>query len=384
MPRKLIALTGDTHADQHSRFDEHNRIMGWVAQDAADRGCSLMMHSGDVWERASTVAERLGVSDYVRATAEHMAFLVIGGNHDNFGDIEWIGRLRGKHPIVSVTRPQVVQIAGCSVACVPWPRKATLLAALGITSREAGDKAAVDALRDVLRGLGMMLDGLPGPRLALAHCMLRGSRTSISQPPLTGCDMELGLEDLGLLRAAFYALGHIHLGDGNEWLIDGDPAAFPGAPRRCNYGEVEGKSYIVTTFDDDKLVSWERIPTPCIPMLHVSAVWENGTLLDSGTAVDVRGAEIRLRYTTPSDQREGAAGAAAGLRDAYLAAGAVLVKVEPLVITEQRARAPELALAVTLTEKLEALWGAQGFDPGARRAALLDKVHQLEEVARAS
>src|SRR6188768_1645075 len=118
---KHIALVGDTHADQSSRFEEHNRIMAWIAADAAARGCSLAMHSGDVWEGPSSVSERLAVSDYVRAFAEHMAFLAIGGNHDNMGDIEWIGRLRGRHPIVSVTRPEVVRIAGCNVACLPWP-----------------------------------------------------------------------------------------------------------------------------------------------------------------------------------------------------------------------------------------------------------------------
>ena len=381
---KHIALVGDTHADQHSRFDEHNRIMAWIAADAAARGCSLMLHSGDVWERGSTVAERLAVADYVRAVAEHMAFLAVAGNHDNPGDIEWIGRLRGRHSIVSVTRPEVIQIAGCNVACLPWPRKAQLLAALGITSREAGDQAAVAGLKDILRGLGLALAELPGPNLLVAHCMLRGSRTSISQPPLTGCDLEIGLEDLGLVGAAFYGLGHIHLGAGNEWLIEGAPAAFPGSPRRCNYGETESKGYIVITFDGDKLVGWERIETPCAPMLHVSAAWRDGEFAHDLGDADVRGAEVRVRYATAQDERVGAAARAAEFEQSLLDAGALMVKVEAIVLTEQRARAPELAKAVTLDEKLAALWTAKSFDPGARREALLDKVHQLEEQAHAS
>lgn len=384
MALKHIAVVGDTHADQSSRWDEHNRVMGWVATDAAARGCSLALHSGDVWEGPSSVTERLGVADYVRAFAEHMPFLVVGGNHDNWGDIEWIGRLRGRHPIASMVKPGVVEIGGCSVACLPWPRKAWLLAALGITSREAGDQAAVQALRDVLRGLGAELEGRPGPQLLLAHCMLRGSRTTISQPPLAGADMELGLEDLGLVRAAFYALGHIHLGDGNEWDIAGAPAAFPGSPRRCNYGEIEPKGYIVATFEGDQLVHWERVPTPCAPMLHVSAVWDGSTFTHDLGAADVRMAEVRVRYTTAKDQHTGAQARAAELEAQLYGAGAVDVKVEPLVITEQRSRAPELAQALTLTQKLEALWQAQSFDPGDRRQALIDKVHQLEEASRAA
>lgn len=378
---KNIAIVGDTHADEHSRFDEHNRIMGWIAQDAAARECSLMLHSGDVWERGSTVRERLAVADYVRAVAEHMAFAVVGGNHDNFGDIEWIGRLSGRHPILSLTRPDVIELAGCRIACLPWPRKATLLAALNVTVRDAGDQAAVQALRDVLRGLGLALEGFDGPRLFLGHCMLRGSRTTISQPPLTGCDLELGLEDLAMVRAAFYALGHIHLGAGNEWLIGEDPAAFPGSPRRCNYGEVEPKGYIVAKFEGARLVGWERIETPCTPMLHVSAAWEGDRLLVEDGACSVVGAEIRLRFTTPHDQQTAARAAAGELRDKLLSLGAASVKEEAVVITEQRARAPELTRAQTLDEKLAALWGAKGFDPGERCVPLLDKVRALEEAS---
>jgi hypothetical protein len=108
-------------------------------------------------------------------------------------------------------------------------------------------------------------------------------------------------------------------------------------------------------------------------------VWEQDRLLISEGALNVEGAEVRLRYTTPSDRRDAAAAAALELRDQYLAGGAVLVKVEPIVITEQRARAPELAQALTLEDKLEALWRSKNFDPGARREALFQKVHDLQE-----
>lgn len=412
-----VALVGDSHCDEHNRFDEHNRIMEWTVRDAAARGCSLFLHSGDVWERKSSPLERLAVADWVQLGSEFFDQVIVCGNHDTPEDIEWIGRLRPRHrlkAIHAVTRPMTILVGGAVVVhCLPWPRKAYLAAGADASvTHGQSDGAARQALTNVLRGFatGAAASATARhPSIVLAHCMVRGSRVSSAQPPLVGMDFELSLEDLALARADYYALGHIHLCQ--EWSIGsviagvavndsmpmvaggrvshqvgielsgrGAPVVYPGGPRRVTYGEMEPKGYVVITFGDDgKLVRWERVPTPCTPMLHISGAFADG-VLETDEPEDIQGAEIRLRYTVAPDLREQARATAQGARARMLAVGgAVAVKVEEQVEVEARARAPEVASAVTLKQKLEAHWAAKGFDPGPRREALLTKLAQLED-----
>jgi exonuclease SbcD len=386
-----VAVIADSHWDEHSRFEECERLHSAIAADAESRGVDLVLHAGDVFERKSTPLEREKAFAWFQRMANIAPVMVVRGNHDALDDLPLLERLEARHPIGVEQEARVVGlnirrhdapafVDTVAIACVAWPRKAALLAAFGSQSHEDGERSAAEALRMVFRGLGAEMAEHRGSRLLLMHAMVRGSVTSTGQP-LVGCDLEVGLEDLALVGADAYLLGHIH--KGQQWEIGGAPCVYPGSPRRTSFGEMEAKGYTLLTVEGHQATA-EFIELPCTPMVHISAVWEQGQWVAQQLEQPPAGAEVRLRYTVPSDEREAAAAAAGKLRDDLLAAGAVLVKVEPIVITEQRARAPELAKAVTLEEKLAALWAAKGFDPGARRESLLDKVHQLEEVARAS
>src|SRR5690606_13824034 len=223
--------------------------------------------------------------------------------------------------------------------------------------KEVGEAVAGDALRAVLRGLGQELRRQSGPRLFAAHAMVRGSITSTGQP-LVGCDMELGLEDLALVGADAYALGHIH--KGQRWEIEGRPVVYPGSPRRTAFGELEPKGYTILEWDAGH-VRDTFIEAPATPMIQLEGKWLDGQLVGLEHR-SLRGAEVRLRYSVPSDRREEAAVQARAWRDRILE-DAVSCKVEEVVIAEARARAPEIARAMTLADKLAAYWSAKGFDP---------------------
>jgi len=211
---------------------------------------------------------------------------------------------------------------------------------------------------------------------------VRGSVTSTGQP-LVGCDLELGLDDLALVGADFYALGHIHMPQ--AWSIAGAPVVYPGSPRRTAFGELEEKGYVIVEFNGREVVSVERVPTPCTPMIQFASAWRDGHLVLDQAGLDVAGAEVRFRYSVPSDEREAARSAAAVLRDALLGQGALLVKVEEMVSTTVRARTPEIADALTLSDKLSALWVSQKNAPANdRRPRLLSKVLELEEKTNAA
>lgn len=379
-----IAIIADSHFDEGSRFDECVRIHDWIAEDAASRGCTSWLHAGDIYERKSTPKERASAADWVQRMADFVGpGVIVRGNHDAVGDLPLLGRLDTHGCGVSVVEDaRVVRLGGVSVACLAWPRRGNLHSLLGAVDRDTVEAAAGDALRSVLRGLGeeLAVSRPDDAKILLSHAMVRDSRTSTGQP-LVGCDFELGLHDLALAKADFIALGHIHLGQ--DWDVGGAPAVYPGSPRRTAFGESEAKGYVVVEFDGSRLVGWERVETPATPMIHL----EGDHFPDSGLELtgmehwfrsSLSGAEVRMRYRVQCDQRDAAKAAAGECRERFLAAGATNVKIEEQLLVEQRARAPEVAAAATLAEKLERFWGSKGFEPGARRDALLGKLGELE------
>lgn len=384
--RRLVGLLGDTHADETKRWDDHCRVMTWIAEDMRARGCDLTAHTGDVFEGpdVSSPRERDFIDRWSLEVASRRPCVFVAGNHDNRQDVVALGRLRGLHPIVAVDTPAVHVLAGITIGMLPWPRKANLLASLGRPVSPAESSAlASDALCAILRGLGDVMDEHTGPRLVACHAMIRGARTDHDQP-LVGADMEIGYDDLArLTRAHFVACGHVHAQQ--EWLVDGVPVVYTSAPRVCTFGQVGPKGYVVAAFDDDRLVGWERVATPYRQLLLTKATWVprevgHGFEWEIPIPADhVRDAELRVRYVVDADQQDGARRAADELRDHLLADGAIDVKIEPQVRPVSRARAPEIAKATTNADQLRE-WlrvRAIALEP-TREARVLGRLEEIE------
>lgn len=381
-----LAFVTDNHFDSNSRFEETVRIHGWIAEDAARRGCTGTILGGDLFEGKSDPEERNAAGEWLLRMAELGPVVGVKGNHEIDADLDIFCRLSGRHPIRFHDRPSLDRIGEVAIACVPWPRKAHLLALLGPASVQESSAAAQQCLRQIFLGLAEELDALPEcGRLALAHVMIDGARTDHDQP-IVGADMNVSLSDLALLRADFYACGHVHAFQG--FRIGDAPGIYGGSPRHNNWGEPTEKSYAILEFDGPRLVGWERVPTPATPMVLLEAVWEGP---DRAFCRNIpvgdfeRGAEIRLRYRVESDAREPARAAALKVAEVLRERGAVDVKVEEEVIPKTRARTPEVAAARTLPDQLAAFWASRGEDLSpARRERLLVKLGQLEEEARAA
>lgn len=383
---KRIAEIADSHFCEESRWDECVRLHDWIANDIAQRKVDLILHAGDVFDRKSNPRERLAVAKWLTDLAELAPVVIVRGNHDAVGDLKLFEQLVSSHPIAVVETAGVVYAGGCAVACLAWPRRAELLARSGEVGNEAGNQLAAEALRNVLRGMGDQMGTHYGPRILLAHAMVRGSVTSTGQP-LVGCDMEIGLEDLALAGADFVALGHIH--KGQEWTWGETPIVYPGSPRRTAFGEIEEKGYVVVEVEASPIeknanVRWERVIAPATKMVLVEASWPGRHCTDlpflatGKTPDDVRGAEVRLRYRVDADLRHEAKHGAERVRDEFLRYGAVSVKLEEVVCATTRARSPEIAHAVSIEEKLRVVWKAKGIDVGDREPRLLAKLAELE------
>lgn len=386
-----IAFTGDTHADERSRFEEHERVMDFIVTDAADRGCCALFHGGDVFERKSTERERAAVGSWINKALRWMCVYISGGNHECPGEVAELGRV---HSIDAVEVPFVDIGTECAVAVLPWPRRAQLAAWVEkLTGRaptpEELTAEAHEQMREVLREMGRQLAKAPPnrPRVLLGHVELSGAKTDPDQPAMMGSGLKLSIEDLMLAGADAICLSHVHLPQ--DWTaIRSDGVAVPiiyaGSPRRTAYakGELVEKSYTVLTFEG-RALTWERVPTPATPMQLVEATWTDGVGFDcSADAAElVPGAEVRMRVTVPADRRDAARRDAELVRGSWLAMGVAEVVIEEIVQPTTRARAPEVAAAPTLADKLRAVWAAQGEQaPSEERAARLTA--KAEEIVR--
>lgn len=369
-----IAIVGDSHFDQHSRLEECKRLHGWIASDARERGVELVLHAGDVFEKKSTPDERNAFAAWVTACADFAPVVIVRGNHDALDDLLIFGGLEATHPVIveQAAAVHVVQAgeASVAVACLAWPRRAQLLASG--TFADHADPAGA-ALRAVLAGMRDRVEAHAGPTILVSHAMVRGSVTSVGQP-LIGAEMEIGHEDLALAGAGFVALGHIHMPQ--DWEHGGVPIVYTGSPRRTSFGEIEEKSYLLVTFDGPELVGWERIPVPATPMVLLDVtVAADGTV----SPVDLsglEGAEVRLRVHGPASARTAIRDASTELL-AALEQGGALPKIEEVISAETRARAPEVAKATSLQDKLLAHWASKGQEHPLQAEALL-LVPQLE------
>ncbi len=370
-----VIASGDHHWCEASRWDECVRVHDFMVDLVARERPDAFLSGGDIFDRRSTPKEREHVARWLTRMAEHCPVVCAKGNHDE--SLSLLGELRSKHPIIIEQRAGVHRVGALRVAAMAWPSKSTLAAMLP-GSLEEQDLAARDALRSVLRGLGQQLASGVGPTILLGHFMINGAVLSAGNP-MIGAELNVGLEDLGLVGADVTIAAHIHRRQ--TWSHNGRPILYTGSPFRTAFGEVEEKSVALVSINDGE-VDVQHVPTPCARMLLVSVTWESGALRWTGVHQgpdlpgSLDGAEVRLRYTVEGDRRDEARAAARGLEERWLAAGAALVKVEEEVVATQRARAPEIAAAVSIEDKLRALWARQGVE-GERVERLLGRVKEV-------
>lgn len=379
---KIIA-SGDHHFDMHSRWSECQRIHDWIADLVETERPDLFASGGDLYERASTPTERAAVAAWLTRIAAVCPVVIAKGNHDRDLDLTLLAQLATVHPIIVEERAAVHYVAGFAIATVAWPSRSSLLAMAGDAA--GADETAHAALRAVLLGLGAEMRDHQGPRVLLGHFMIDGSVTSTGQP-LIGHAMNVGLADLGVVGADITIAAHIHAPQ--AWEFDTRPILYTGSPFRTSFGETEAKSVVVAEWDEAGVMTWRRVETPAAPMLHVTGeVRELGGVLrlvseDYPEDAEVQGAEVRVRYRVDADQRELGRREATEVAAALTEAGAVHVQVEEVVIPTTRARAPEVAAAPGLADKLRAYWDARGTTPNEERAAeLVRKAEGLDEEA---
>lgn len=383
-----VVHLADMHSNLRSRQAEAHRVLSWIVDDIREKKPDLILDAGDVFDVYPTPEEEDWTARFYRALAEIAPVVGATGNHAL--GARPIPRLLlpadqaeppTRHPITVLDRPGVVYAAGAAVACLPWPKRGHLMAATagaGVEQRRVGGIAAID---DVLRGLGAELERHDGPRILIAHAMVRSARVGRGQPMEVGQEFETAPEQLALASADYVALGHIHLFQHWTWAR-GDwwtsvPMVMPGSPYSTDFGDTDRKGYVLVEIDQGACgcvkgckrgacgacsnrgaLDWDRVFTPATPMVHVETDYVGGGpshfMVRPGTEPgDPRGAMLRIRYHVSAAERDAASRAMEQKREELLAAGAANVVLEPIIKPVVRARAPEIASQSSLPAQWE-------------------------------
>ncbi len=379
-----MVIVGDTHLQStHARNADRLRAFDQVIREgsALDR-LGAWVHVGDVFHARSTPEDRNAVSERFQAMADRAPVIVFYGNHESPGDLEIFAKLRATHPIHVVTSPKVLTLAlatddvTASIFALPFPAKAGLVAA-GISHIEMGDaaRAALDAIF-MQAAIELEEARARGELTAMVgHVNVGGSIASTGQPQI-GREIELDSALLTRLGPIPKILGHIH----KPQQIAG--AWYAGSICRMDFGEIEEKRFLVVEFDDNtRDYNVRSYPIDVPPMYHV-----DGQLTRDGFTYQViggapgevqptpeswKGCEVRVRYTFKASDRS-------VLTDATIHAEfaeASRLHLDPVAIPDREIRAPEVAVAKTLADKLHA-WGALNDTEITER--LLGKLERLE------
>ena len=152
-----------------------------------------MLVAGDVFHGPSTPAERNAAIQVFAAWAERMPVVVVYGNHDIAGDLDFLAKLRTRELIQVSSIPERVSVLDgpveiLRIGCLPWPRKAFLAGV--IDSSTDLNAAAADAMRNILQGFSMKW-GADTPRVLLAHAEIGIAVIDNGQPLVGKCDIHI-------------------------------------------------------------------------------------------------------------------------------------------------------------------------------------------------
>lgn len=357
-------------------------MQGYIADYVEHEKPDAVAHAGDLYEDQSEAIERQAGGEWCQRITEVSPLVILGGNHEAKLEVEELRRLKSVCRIYATERPEVVMLDQVVIACMPWPTKTGVLRDAAAMALDDVNEEAGRALEAILRSLDMRMghasDYGQTPTMLLMHAMVRGSVSGTGQP-LVGCDFEIDLSTLSLCRAQAYALAHIH--KAQDWMLGDAPVVYCGSAYHTDYGAPEPKSFTVWNIEPGKPATFERIPLPATPMILAEAHWnDEEKMLSVDPCLDcIRGSEIRLRYHVPPEFHKVALASAEQIRRIWRDAGAVDVKLDPIIQTVTRARAPEVATALSDEDKLIAFWASNNTTPEEpTRTRLIDKLRQLK------
>ena len=381
-----LVIFGDTHIRSTSTRNAA-RLASWdqiVREGEALPHLGAWIHLGDVFDAKSTPDDRNQVAMRLQHMGESAPTLIVQGNHCAPGDLDILAELKARYPIQVVTRPRVVSLllatgGRAAIAVIPYPYKSGLIAQ-GVAHQDMG-AAAAEAFDKICWQLVLDLDEAQSrnyPRLLVGHGTLAGCRTSAGQPMGIDGDVAIMNSQLAAFGDIPKIFGHIHL----PQAIMG--AHYAGSIAANDWSETEPKRWIEVAYSltGPFAIISHALDTPAL--YHVDGeltrdgfTWgmkdKDGvdTGCESLPGFDFTGAEVRVRFRFIAADK--------GLLDFESVkapfAGAKRLDLEPIAEHTRAQRAPEVAAAQTLEDKIHAYAANAGV---AWSETLTDKLGRLQ------
>ena len=389
------------HGDSYGRVPgerlaEQEAVWGQIIALAGDREADAILVAGDVFEGPLPTPEHYAAFARPLRDATCPVIAISGnGRHDSAmrdtNALEVIGDLLVLH-----TRPAVTEVAGVSIACLPWAPVSRLVAAHADRGRDDLHSFAAELLLETARWLRAQTDG---PMILLTHYAISGASLPNGMTSDQLREVVLPLSELERLGFDAIVAGHLH----RPQLLATDPAdpmipiLYVGSPLPLDFGEggYEHGCWIV---DLDPLFG-ASVPefVPIASRRFVTAEFDfTREAIADGTAFEdelygaahlaafkadtgLAGAFVKIRYRATSEQA--AAINDAALRQDLLDAGAHKVWIEPTIERDARARVEGMDESMDDRQALDMWLDAQDAPDRSREA--LRPLHEgyLAEVA---
>lgn len=343
-----ILATGDVHLwhwpslPQVDRLADQRAALEQIVGLAYEREVDVVVIAGDVFHKPDPlpcVLETFREFTVALAQAAIPVVAIVGNvSHDLFSSGDYAA-LQLFDDAITVRRfPDVVDVAGYSIACLPSVPVSELVAKQGGGDRDEVNALAAELLLDVAGELRQRCTGHP---LLAAHWSVSGASFPNGLPVDAGHEPVLSATALDHLGYDAVVAGHIH-------RFQFFPGGFyVGSPMPLDHGE-EGYPHGVVLLDE---VGAEFVPIESRAFVTLAFDHDDPAAqiaLSSSLGWDIPdGAIVRVQVKATQEQwrRIDAKALAAEIRDA----GASIVRVMPELVRADRAR------AAGLTEDLDEL-----------------------------
>ncbi len=358
-----------------------------------DNGVDLWCIAGDLFDRAVQNTESSGFPALVRVIQDMMNIapvVAVQGTptHDIPGCYEALQEINAEYPFVlldpnvlcflgpegwihyeRIGNPQLL-ILGCPEPSKEWFLKDKSL------GRDEATQAVRDGMRELLLGFGAVRKQYPEIQCLLVyHGSVEGASLCNGQTLPMG-ELAIGRDDLALVGADYYALGHIH----KAQQIGALPAYYAGSAFPVDWGETETKLFYSVD------ISGGRIDVNDVPYPHPSRKKITQPFGQGPSDDKVRGYQVWLEIR--ANKQQAAMFKPESVLTELLSAGALEgSRVTLRIETSETVRAGEIREAQTLLNKLAiyAENSGEGFpeEPEGREGSIAEKVEALEAEAKA-
>jgi DNA repair exonuclease SbcCD nuclease subunit len=373
---RVLAL-GDLHLTEGKRQADQEAVLRGIMRDADRLKPQLTCVLGDVFghrvPHASSPWPRNMMVEFTRVMTAYGPVVFILGNHDIPEDLSIFEDIRVKSDVHVFAGPEdaVITVRGDIRVCLrvlPYPRRTTF---------DAGDRPLQEVVDETMARFAATRP-VGAFSLFLGHVQVAGCRLGGGEV-LHGKEPVITPEQLKALPVDACVLGHIHLSQQmapRSW--------YAGSPWPQDFGETDRKGYLVIDIGKRSLNQFdpvmsgfeqplgELIESVHAPHVHITRMWTHAPPLVTldwrwglrdgdrepswlvAPAALTQRAHVKGRLTVDPEYK-----ASCPWREATAAFRATALSwvEEVKTLTRSGVRAPAVAEAVGLDNKLHAYWG---------------------------